>query len=264
MLFGSLFTGIGGFELGLEPLGFECAWQCEIDKFCRALLDRRWPLVEKYRDVRELADAALSGSVEHVELVVGGDPCPIRSKARAGRPSVHPDLAGYFLAAVVGLRPRWVLRENVPAPDVHDFVAALEHIGYRCSVVELDGADFTAQGRKREFVVGCDRPAAARRFRELAQRSCLAVNVPAGVEAPQENAYCISANGRRNRTEDNYVLEDGRGLRVLTPEEAERLQGFPAGYTSGFSASRRWRMIGNAVIPACVRWLGERILEADR
>jgi DNA (cytosine-5)-methyltransferase 1 len=54
LIFGSLFTGIGGFDLGLERAGMECKWQVEIDPFCNKVLEKHWPKVRRYKDVREV------------------------------------------------------------------------------------------------------------------------------------------------------------------------------------------------------------------
>ncbi len=50
--FGSLFAGVGGFDLGFEDAGWECRWQVEWDARCRSVLARHWPDVERYGDVR--------------------------------------------------------------------------------------------------------------------------------------------------------------------------------------------------------------------
>lgn len=65
--------------------------------------------------------------------------------------------------------------------------------------------------------------------------------------------------------EDSYIYEPERGaLRLLDTREAESLQGFPRGWTAGFSRSVRRRMLGNAVTVPVARWIGERIVEHER
>ena len=51
---GSLFSGIGGFDLGLERAGFTIKWQVEIDEFARKVLSKHWPDVPKYGDIRTI------------------------------------------------------------------------------------------------------------------------------------------------------------------------------------------------------------------
>ena len=70
MTFGSLFSGIGGFDLGLERSGMECAWQVEIDEQCGAVLEDHWPDVKTYRDIKEVVPTELPA----VDLICGGFP----------------------------------------------------------------------------------------------------------------------------------------------------------------------------------------------
>ena len=51
---GSFFSGIGGFDLGFERAGFEISTQCEIDEFCNKVLDKQWPDLKRYRDVKKI------------------------------------------------------------------------------------------------------------------------------------------------------------------------------------------------------------------
>lgn len=80
--FGSLFSGIGGIDLGLERAGMQCVWQVEIDEFCRKVLTKHWPDVPKFNDVRECG----KHNLEQVDLIAGGFPCQDISNAgkRAG------------------------------------------------------------------------------------------------------------------------------------------------------------------------------------
>lgn len=255
---GSLFSGIGGLERGLELAGMDVAWQCEADASCRTVLERHWPRIPQYDDVR-----SLPGLVEAVDVLCGGDPCPSRSRARAHRPTVHPDLSGWFLAVAGRLGPRWVVRENVPAPDAVDFALGLAALGYGVVAFALDARDFTAQSRRREFLVGCppdDRAGFARAVLDASDGHGFAASSPEE-EAPV--AACLTAHPARMAAEDSYVYEHPRGLRLLHTVEAEALQGFPRDWTAGFSRSRRRRMVGNAVNVGCARWIGERIVSYE-
>ena len=257
LTFGSLFAGIGGFDLGFERAGMTCKWQVEIDRYCQDILARHWPDVPKHRDIRTCGD-----SLETVDLVCGGDPCPSRSLAKGNRESKHPDLSGYFLAVVARHRPRWVVRENVPAPDVIEFAACLELLGYGVVAFALDARDFTGQSRRRQFLVGCP-PHMRSQFQRVVFDASDGLGFVASGQCEETPiAACLTAHPARMAAEDTYCYEDGRGLRMLDPTECEPLQGFPRDWTAGFSRSRRRIMLGNAVNVGCAEWIGKRTLEA--
>lgn len=257
MRVGSVFSGIGGFELGLERAGFDIAFQCEADPRCREVLARHWPGVACYPDVRDLPIDALGS----VDVLVGGDPCPVRSLARGDRRTSHPDLSGYFLSVAARLRPRWLVRENVPASDARDFAAVLELLGYGVVAFALDSRDFTAQSRRRQFIVGCpsgERAGFARAVSDAADGDGF---VASGRWEETPVAACLTAHPSWMAAEDSYVYEPERGaLRLLDTREAESLQGFPRGWTAGFSRSVRRRMLGNAVTVPVAEWIGRRLM----
>lgn len=156
MKIGSLFSGIGGLELGLEWSGLgPTAWQVEQNDFCRGVLARHWPKAKRYTDVREVGGHNLAA----VELVCGGFPCQDVSSAGKGK-----GLAGsrsglwYQFARVLGeLRPRWTVIENVTSGAsrwVDDVVRGLEELGYESLPVPLSAADVGAPHRRaRIFVI---------------------------------------------------------------------------------------------------------------
>lgn len=111
MTFGSLFSGIGGFDLGLERAGMRCSWQVEIDDYANRVLEKHWPAVKRYRDVREVG----SQNLESVDLICGGFPCQPHSLAGKRQASADErDLWGEFARIIRELRPRYVVAENVP------------------------------------------------------------------------------------------------------------------------------------------------------
>jgi DNA (cytosine-5)-methyltransferase 1 len=113
MKFGSLFSGIGGMDLGLERAGMECAWQVEIDSYATRVLAKHWPNVERYPDVRLCGRANL----RQVDLIAGGFPCQDISAAGNGEGIVgeRSGLWTEFARIIEEIRPVYALVENVPA-----------------------------------------------------------------------------------------------------------------------------------------------------
>lgn len=138
----SLFSGIGGLELGLERAGMRTVGQVEIDPYCQRVLAKHWPDVPRHDDVRTAMDWWSSEQRPRVDVVCGGFPCQDISLAgrRAGIvEGTRSSLWSYMAAAIRVLRPRYVVMENVAAILVRDrdgcipveFVAAdLAEIGY--------------------------------------------------------------------------------------------------------------------------------------
>src|SRR5690606_36682167 len=113
-----LFSGIGGFSLGLERTGgFETVAFCEIEEFPRRVLAKHWPNVPCYRDVRELASERLAADGIAVDVISGGFPCQDISLAGKGA-GIEGERSGLWseYARLIGeLRHRYVLVENVAA-----------------------------------------------------------------------------------------------------------------------------------------------------
>lgn len=109
MRYGSLFSGIGGLDLAVEAVfGAECAWQCEIDPFCRSVLAKHWPGVTCYEDVRTIEPG-------RTDLVCGGFPCQDVSSAGKGAGIEGPKsgLWREFERVIRVARPGVVIVENV-------------------------------------------------------------------------------------------------------------------------------------------------------
>ena len=113
-----LFSGIGGFSLGLERAGFETVAFCEIDPFCRRVLAKHWPEVPCYDDVRTLTRERLDADgVGAIDVICGGFPCQDISKAgpRTGLGGKRSGLWFEFARLIEEIRPRTVIIENVTA-----------------------------------------------------------------------------------------------------------------------------------------------------
>lgn len=109
-----LFSGIGGFSIGLERTGMRTIAFCEIEPYCRAVLAKRWPRVPCHPDVRELTADRLD---QRVDVICGGFPCQDISLAGdgAGLAGKRSGLWSEFRRLIEAIRPSWALIENVSA-----------------------------------------------------------------------------------------------------------------------------------------------------
>lgn len=199
MRVGSLFSGVGGFDRGLERAGHEIVWQVEWDKQARSVLRRHWPDVDLYEDVCDVGygGGALDKQLEEpaggvsgpyrsghraddvartrtalapVDLVCGGFPCQDLSVAgrRAGLDGARSGLWFEFYRIVAELAPVWVLIENVPGllssdegRDMAVIVRGLAQLGYVGAWRVLDSQYLgVAQRRRRIFLLACRDPRA--------------------------------------------------------------------------------------------------------
>ena len=157
---GSLFSGIGGMELGLEKSGMQIIWQVEQDANCQNVLKKHWSNTNLYSDVKEVGN----GNLKAVDLICGGFPCQDLSVAgkRAGFDGSRSSLWFEFERIIGELLPRWIVIENVPGllsskqgEDFKVILSSLDELRYGISWRVLDSQNFgVAQRRRRVFIVG--------------------------------------------------------------------------------------------------------------
>ncbi len=132
-----LFSGIGGFSLGLERAGMHTIAFCESDPRCVEVLRKNWPHVPVFGDI-----ASLSVEPGFADIICGGFPCQPFSTASRGRANAV-DLWPQFLRIVRQSRPRWVCAENVPGignDGIERVCRDLEAEGYCVWPFDLDTA----------------------------------------------------------------------------------------------------------------------------
>ena len=157
MSLGSLFSGIGGLELGLEKAGLgPTVWQVEQDPFCRAVLAKHWPDVDRrINDVR----LATAQSLLRVRFLCGGFPCQDVSGAGkgAGLAGERSGLWFEFRRIIDELQPDGVIVENVASGKrrwLCQVRSDLHALGYRTRAVQISAADVGAPHlRERVFVL---------------------------------------------------------------------------------------------------------------
>lgn len=148
-----LFSGIGGFSLGLERAGMTTVAFCEIDPYCQAVLRKHWPDVPIYGDIKELDGRQISA-----DLVCGGFPCQPYSVAGKRRGKEDDRHLWPEMCRVIGqVRPTWVIGENVAGiirMELDQVLSDLENLGYstRAFVIPACAAD-APHRRDRAWIV---------------------------------------------------------------------------------------------------------------
>ena len=216
----SLFSGVGGFELGFERAGISTVLQAERDPWALQVLERHWPETERVTDVRTVGMGHGSGD-EHceptepitgdradaqsrwsgVDLVYGGFPCQDLSVAgkRAGLGGERSGLWFEFHRVLRELRPRWAVIENVPGllssnggRDFGVILDGLDELGFDVAWAVLDAQHFgVPQRRRRVFVVAGPRGRGAEQVLSICE-SC-GGNPETGRTAGQDLAGTLGA-----------------------------------------------------------------------
>ncbi len=233
--FGSLFSGLGGIDIGLEKSGLQCRFQIEIDPFCQSILKKRWPTVERY------ADITTATGLPYVDLLAGGFPCQDLSVAgkRAGIEGVRSGLWLHFARLIEEVKPKAVLIENVPGllhnRAMSRVLGDLFSLGYDAEWESIPAQFFGAPHvRDRVFVVAY--PLGTR------LSGCLfggeSLRCTAGEASTQFGNRIISGRGGGRFTE---YLRVGDGV-------SKRL------------VRSRIKALGNSVYPAVIEWVGSKIM----
>lgn len=240
-----LFSGIGGFSLGLERAGMRTVAFCEIEPFCRAVLAKHWPSVPCYDDVRSLTAARLAADgIGAVDVICGGFPCQDISVAGKGA-GLAGERSGLWVefARVIGeVRPRYVIVENVAAllgrghGEVLGDLAALGYDAeWHCIPAAAVGAP---QLRDRVWIVAY--PQVVGRETGHAQ--------PCVLRAPPNDS--AGPSGDRGVM---YPADEARGVWPSDADLVRVADGFP-------DRVDRIRGLGNAVVPQVVQVIGEAIV----
>jgi DNA (cytosine-5)-methyltransferase 1 len=289
---GSLFSGIGGLDLGLERAGMRVLWQCESDPYCRAVLRKHWPDVPCYEDVTTLlADpgrerrgggvagahhgttgtgtdqddgAAEYGRPLSIDVLAGGFPCqPFsvvgRRRGLADARWLWPD----FARLIRLLRPRYALMENVPGllvgGGMAEVLGDLAGCGYDA---EWDCIPAAALGaphlRYRVFIVAYPVGDQLRdeQGRERSER-------PAGLVEERQGAAIPGHDGSQGRmagADRQSLVWSAKPRRQRNPWAAEPNVGRVADGVP--SRVDRLRALGNAVVPQVAEAVGRMIVRS--
>lgn len=254
MTFGSLFAGIGGFDLGFERAGMECKWQVEIDPYCQRVLAKHWPNIRRHDDVRTFPPEPVDDW--RVDVVCGGFPC--QDISHAGRKAgIRGERSGMFfelMRVVRAIGPRIVVLENVAALLARGFGSVLEELAESGFDAEWDVLPACAFGaphsRKRVFLIAhagqirWDRPGRDFHGRDGIHRGRWnGKATPSGAEWRDVERWLVST----------FQNGDWESPETATHRMDDGLPGWLA--ANGFA--------GNAVCPDIAEWIARRIVATD-
>lgn len=238
MTFGSLFAGIGGFDLGFERAGLTCKWQVEIDDYATRVLEKHWPNVRRWRDVRDFPPEPVDEW--RVDCICGGFPCEDISNAgpRAGIEGERSGLWADMVRVIRLVGPSYVIVENV---------AALLDRGIGTVLGDLADSGFDAEW---SVVTACSMGAPHTRQRVFV------VAYANGVDGRPRVRNPITQQDRTLQAIDGSPSARASWqARLANPSE---LYGGANGLPFG---PHRNRVIGKSIVPKIAEWIGERLMQ---
>lgn len=282
----ALFAGIGGIEYGLHAAGHRTELLCEVWGPAQAVLADRFPDVPLHTDVRDLAE------LPDVDMVTGGFPCTDLSQAgrTAGITGKQSGLVGEVFRLLRQAEPRWLLLENVRnmlpldgGKAMRYLVDELEALGYRWAYRVVDSRFAGVPQRRHRVLLLASRTddprdvllvddagePPAERYRDDAHgfywtEGLRGLGWARDATPPLKGGSTIGIPS----PPAVWLPDEEPGRKLVTPsiEHAERLQGFPPGWTeaaggNGNGRGHRWKVVGNAVTSGVARWVGERLVE---
>ncbi len=239
LTFGSIFSGVGGFDLGLERAGLDCKWQVELDPFCQQVLRKHWPNVRRHDDVRTFPPN--DGTDWSVDVIAGGPPCQPASSAGLQRGDQDERwMWGEAIRVIRALRPRIVVLENPTGllrlgREFGTIVGGLAGNGRVCEWGVLSSAGMGANHKRKRVLI---------------------LSYPDSWHASEE----WPAMGRQRRF---LCAGHATQVHVVRRNQTEQEPGIPRVANGLPCQIYRNRAMGNSIDPRIAEWIGRRLMEAE-
>ena len=213
-----LFSGIGGFSHGLDKVGFKTVAFCEMDKYCKLVLQKHWKGVKIYNDVKELKGEEIIKEHGTIDIVVGGFPCQPFSIAGARKGTDdNRHLWPEMFRIIKELKPRWVIGENVRGivsiqngMVFENVCTDLEGEGYEVRAFNIPAAGVGAPHKRERVWIVANSRRTLRQGSELERENAN--------EGGQENAY---QHQRSSGTPEHNVADTNTGLSEQSNQEVQ-------------------------------------------
>ena len=247
-----LFSGIGGFSLGLQRAGHETIAFCENNEDCRRVLNKHWPGVPVIGDIRDLRGSFVKKFYGRPGIVCGGFPCQNISVAgdRGGLDGEKSGLWNEFSRVIYETKPRWAIVENVANlknNGLAKVLSDLDSIGYDCQWHIIPATITCAPHlRERIFIIAhAKRKGLSRLWESLrAEKALPEYKNPRGL-------WFKLRRGIEEAITEGETSWENREYSFSRDHD-----GLPPGVDS-----TRIRMLGNAVVPKIVEIIGRAIKE---
>jgi len=255
MRFISLFSGIGGMDLGLERAGWECVAQVENDNWCNRVLSKHWPEVPRWKDIYEV-DAT---NLPNTDAIVGGFPCQPVSLAGKRLGDKDPRwLWPEFHRLVSSIRPKIVVVENVPglvSKGLAGVLGDLSNLGYGAEWTVIPAAAVGAPHlRKRIFIVAYPFGARVAPNTRIHKRSSGKQSEEVSASVFEGKEISLTNDSIKGSSAMDYTKGCWWGVE---PSMGRVAYGVPGRVD-------RLRGLGNAVVPQVAEWVGNRINNSIR
>ena len=241
---GSLFSGIGGFELGIEAAfgaSVQTVWQVEKDLFCQKVLKKHWPNVLLLDDVKKVN----KDTVPPIDMLIGGFPCQSISIAGKMEGLENEEKSGLWweMYRIIGdLRPRIIVLENVSnilSVGGSTVVGSLAKIGYDLEWQVVRASDFGAPHRRSRWFCLAYTASPQQKQPTYTKR----------LEQKKRTVHTIRQGLWYNKRTSNWTKFPTQ------PPVCGRNDGIP-------NRMDRLRSLGNSIVPACSEYVGRCILES--
>lgn len=269
-----LFSGIGGFSLGLERAGMETVAFCENEPFCQKVLAKHWPEVPIHNDIRELDGEQYNGKID---IITGGYPCQPFSVA--GKREGHKDdrhLWPEMLRIIKQARPTWVIAENVAGHvtmGLDQVLSDLEIEGYSTTTLNIPACAVDADHKRARIWIiayaNSDKLREQSRGRNGQNGKGEALAFIDGKTQPMANTEGQQSTPSDNRREQGSPSKQREGESRGSDRGRVRGINWPIEPGVGRVADGvprrmdRLRSIGNAVVPQIPEVIGRAILEYE-
>jgi len=284
-----LFSGLGGFSLGLEATGgFETVAFCDIEKFSRKVLKKHWPNVKQYKDIKELTyEQIKEDTLAPIDIVTGGYPCQpfsIAGSQRGEKDKRHlwPDM----FRIVKECKPTWVIGENVSGHiklGLDTVLQDLESEGYSVRAFSISASSVGANHqRERVWIIAHSNMENTRQHGRRIESTWDTESIgPRTSEETEWSPNSDKVNGSSERASlvgessdtNSQGLQGRRSEQQLRENETERPTSWDSWWESEPSVGRvangiphrvdRLKGLGNSLVPAIPFIIGQSILREE-